>query len=212
LAALHEAAPAYEIVRSLPMRLDRFDAARIEALFAAMRAEAETVVRAAAAERPLATEYAAFMRYAGQGHEVAVSCTVFLSGEGTGLTAPALQQAFETAYEAQFGRTIPGIAIEAISWSLRVTASAEPVAHGAVLQGTRRIAIANPRAARAVYDAAARRRLDYPVIDRDALTAGAFVEGPALIVEAQTTTVVTSRFDAQIDAAENIVLTRKAAS
>jgi N-methylhydantoinase A len=80
------------------------------------------------------------------------------------------------------------------------------------LQDAPRIAIENPRSSRAVYDAAARRRLDYHVIDRDALTAGAFVEGPALIVEAQTTTVVTSRFDAQIDAAENIVLTRKAES
>jgi N-methylhydantoinase A len=47
------------------------------------------------------------------------------------------------------------------------------------------------------------------MIDRDEVAPGAVVPGPALIVEAQTTTVVTPRFDAHIDASGNIVLTRK---
>ncbi|MFZ5618307.1 MAG: hydantoinase/oxoprolinase family protein, partial [Pseudomonadota bacterium] len=66
-------APAsYEIIRSLPMRLDALDGAKVDALFSTLRAEAEAVVRAAEPTAPLAETRAAFMRYVGQGYEIAV--------------------------------------------------------------------------------------------------------------------------------------------
>ena len=63
---------AYEIVRSALQRLDQFDAAAANALFAAMRAEAEPIVRRGAGDAPLTETRSAFMRYRGQGHEIAV--------------------------------------------------------------------------------------------------------------------------------------------
>ena len=63
---------AYEIVRSSLQRLDQFDAAAANALFAAMCAEAEAIVRRGAGDAPLAETRSAFMRYRGQGHEIAV--------------------------------------------------------------------------------------------------------------------------------------------
>ncbi len=67
-------APAsYEIIRSLPMRLDTLDAAKVEDLFAALREEAEAVVRAAEPTTALSETRAAYMRYVGQGYEIAVS-------------------------------------------------------------------------------------------------------------------------------------------
>ena len=218
-------APAsYEIVRSLPMRLDRLDAARVEALFDGLRVEAEKVVRAAAGDAALDFQRSAFMRYAGQGHEIAVS----LQGA---LTASSLQAAFKDVYSAHYGRTIPGMAVESMSWSLKVTAKSPfPALGGRLARGegeshrpALRFDASSPLAplplervkgemSRPVYDAAARRRMDYALVERDRLAPGAAVAGPALIVEAQTTTVVTSRFDAHIDGVGNIVLTRKAAS
>ncbi len=212
---------AYEIVRSLPMRLDRFDGARVEAMFADMRSEATSVVRAAAGEAAIEEQRSAFMRYAGQGHEIAVA----LNGA---LTAESLLAGFEAAYRTQYGRTIPGMAAEAMSWSLRVTATSPSPASAGERLGLSAHQNAPPSGAgtlapnsstasgrgertRSVYDAAARCRLDYAVIDRSALAPRSRVAGPALIVEAQTTTVVTSRFDAGVDAGGNIVLTRKAA-
>ena len=56
------------------------------------------------------------------------------------------------------------------------------------------------------------KRLDYDVIEREGLKPGDAFEGPALIVESQTTTVVTSGYDGEVDAYGNIVLTRKASS
>src|SRR5205085_3712187 len=67
---------AYEIVRSSLQRLDEFDAAAANALFAAMRAEAEPIVRRGAGDAPLTETRSAFMRYRGQGHEIAVPLPV----------------------------------------------------------------------------------------------------------------------------------------
>jgi N-methylhydantoinase A len=213
------APPSYEIVRSLPMRLDRFEGARVAALFDDMRAEAEAVVRAAAGDAQLTEERAAYMRYAGQGHEIATPCSPFLAGE----EKERLLYGFETAYAAIYGRTIPGMAVEAMSWSLKVEAKADVEVDPLVDQAKSRHPGAersgasgvggggNPQGCpkRAVYDAAARRRIEYKLVERDALAPHDAIEGPALIVEAQTTTVVTSAFDARIDAAGNIVLRRK---
>lgn len=202
------APPAYEIVRSLPMRLDRFDGSRIKGVFAAMRAEAAGVVRAAAGGLPVEESRAAFMRYTGQGHEIAVAL-------GEELSAEALTEGFEAAYRAQYGRTIPGMAVEAISWSLRISVSASNLPggrRGAPYLMTGNKAEKKSKRSRTVFDAGARRRLDYAVIARAELSPGENVTGPALIVEAQTTTVVTAGFDAALDDRGNIVLTRRTSS
>lgn len=198
------APPAYEIARSLPMRLDAFDAARVDALYQDLRAEATAVVRAAAGEAPLEEERAAHMRYTGQGHEIAVPV------EGA-IAAEALRRGFEQVYRAQFGRIIPGMAVEVMSWSLRVAAAAQHSSQRRRPEARRMEGGETKRkTTKAVFDAAARRRLDHALVGRESLSPGDRVAGPALILEPQTTTVVTARFDAAIDADGNIVLTRNA--
>jgi len=54
-----------------------------------------------------------------------------------------------------------------------------------------------------------RRDLDAPVYLREQLAPGIRVDGPALITEDQTTTVVSSSYVAEIDARGYIVLTHK---
>src|SRR5947209_6352492 len=63
---------AYEIVRSQLQRLDAFDAAGANTLLAAMRQEAEAIVRLGEPDVPLSETRSAVMRYRGQGHEIAV--------------------------------------------------------------------------------------------------------------------------------------------
>jgi N-methylhydantoinase A/oxoprolinase/acetone carboxylase beta subunit len=60
-----------------------------------------------------------------------------------------------------------------------------------------------------MYDPGLQRRVDAPVYRRETLAPGATVDGPALITEDQTTTVVMSHYRADIDAHCNIVLTRQ---
>jgi N-methylhydantoinase A len=123
------------------------------------------------------------------------------------ISTAKLQEAFETAYRALYGRIIPGMPIEILSWSLRVAA---PAAQLEKTRETKERRTASACGRRDVFDAGSEKRLAYGVYERTALEPGASVSGPALIVEAQTTTVVTSSFDAVIDNARNIVLTRKA--
>lgn len=190
---------AYEVARSRPMRLDAFNGAAVAALFAEMRAEAAAVVRQAS-EGPYTEKRAAFMRYRGQGHEIAVD----LSG-GIEADSAALAAAFEAAYKGLYGRTIPGMEIEALTWSLSLSGPVPARRFSAGrIPARRRI----PDMSREVFDAARGRRLSYALFERGELAPGDIVDGPALIVEDQTTTVVSAAFEAEIDAAFNIILIR----
>ena len=106
---------AYEIVRSQLQRLDAFNADQANALLAAMRAEAEAIVRRGAPTAPLVETRSAFMRYRGQGHEITVPLPVrdFYAKDGA-----QLRLAFEDAYRRLYHRTIPGVEVEALSWVL----------------------------------------------------------------------------------------------
>src|SRR5207237_9418176 len=103
---------AYEIVRSSLQRLDEFDAAAANALFAAMRAEAEPIVRRGAGDAPLSETRSAFMRYRGQGHEIAVPLPTRIYRDDD---AALLDDAFEQAYRRLYGRIIPGVEVEILS-------------------------------------------------------------------------------------------------
>ncbi|MCB2113881.1 MAG: hydantoinase/oxoprolinase family protein [Parvularculaceae bacterium] len=196
-------APAsYEIIRSLPMRLDAFDRGRIDNLMKELRAEAQDVVLAADKTATLAETKHAFMRYVGQGYEIAAPIA-------DDIDADELRKSFERAYARLYGRNIPGMAIEILSWSLRICAATPAGDEIAPLRDIRPVKTST---CRDVFDAGSQKRISYDVFDRAALSAGDAIEGPALIVEAQTTTVVSARFNAAIDNARNIILTRKGAA
>ncbi len=193
-------APAsYEIIRSMPMRLDRLAAERIEEMFEDLRAEAVRVVRAASKDGALEEERLAFMRYVGQGYEIPVPVD-------RKVDAATLQSAYERAYRSLYGRAIPDMPIEILSWSLRLTAPS-PGVSSIPQPVVRRNAVAD--GTREVFDAGAARRMTYTVHHRAALQPGDALDGPALVVEPQTTTVVTASFHAVIDDARNIILLRK---
>src|SRR5580698_9317757 len=103
---------AYEVVRTLVVRLDALDQSRIDLMFAEMREETEVVVRLGAPSGELQESRTAYMRYRGQGHEIAVP---FPPGRADPET---LRTAFDTTYTALFGRIIPRLEIEAVTWTL----------------------------------------------------------------------------------------------
>lgn len=198
---------AYEVVRSRPMRLDAFDGAVVDALYTEMRAEAGAVLRSAAGDAPLRETRGAYMRYRGQGHEISVPLPqARFDAPGT---AEALIAAFEAAYTALYGRVIPGMEPEALTWTLTLAGPAPPVEPARVPPRKER---QKAEVRQRVFDAHRAAAIDYAVFERSALAPGAAVDGPALIVEDQTTTVVDAAFDAHVDADFNLVLTRKAAS
>jgi N-methylhydantoinase A len=194
---------AFEVVRSRHMRLEEFDFEAIEDLFGEMRAESEGVVRGAVGSAPLTERRHAYMRYDGQGHEIAV---VLPNAAFSNRSGADLRCAFEDVYAGLYGRTIPDMAIEVLTWSLTL-AGPQPSIEPLKSLGTARSL--EPPAHRDVFDASLGETAAYGMFERALLPTGTRIAGPALIVEDQTTTVVTSAFDAHVDSAENLVLARR---
>lgn len=195
---------AYEVVRTRHLRLDMFDAKMLNELFAAMRAEAEAVVRPAAPGEKLVEQRQAFMRYRGQGHEIAVPLP---SQPFAADAAGELRRRFEATYETVFGRAIPKLEVEALTWTLSL-ATDRPLPPAA-----KPIAAAKapaPSGHREVLDPASGAREKAAIHERDALKPGMSLDGPALIIEDGTTTVVPKGFAARINSVSQIVLEDRA--
>jgi N-methylhydantoinase A len=195
---------AYEIVRSSLQRLDEFNAAAANALFAAMRAEAEPIVRRGAGDQALTETRSAFMRYRGQGHEIAVALPARLYRNED---AAMLHDAFEEAYRRLYSRVIPGVEVEILSWVLLL--SAPRSAEGETLLPTPEPHTAQPAPTRPVFDPETGEFIEVAIHERGDLRPGALIPGPAVIVEDETSTVVSRLFDARVDAFGYIELTRR---
>jgi len=195
---------SYEVVRSRYLRLSEFDAAAVNTLLAGMAEEATAIVVAGAGSAGLSESRVAFMRYVGQGHEISVPLP---AGTLTAADADRIRAAFEAEYVSLYGRTIPGQEPEILSWTLTVSA---PVAAPAVPAAASADAPApKPIDSRSVFDPARREDVNYAIYARDDLMPGTAIPGPALIVEDQTTTVVTSTFDVWVNTLGYLILTAR---
>ena len=194
---------SYEATQGLFQRIDGFDADAVNTTLKALEAEARSFVDKGAKGANTTTKLTAFMRYAGQGWEIPVPLDYVTF---TRDDAAAIQSAFEDAYRILFGRIIDGLGIEITNWSL-VVASVLPDAAPATRFDTGTTAPITRT--RQFYDAALRRMVDAHEVERSALTAGQAVEGPAVIVESETTTIVTSAYRAIGQGDGSLLLRRK---
>ena len=195
---------AYEAVYSQIMHLAKFNAASANQVFAQLRKEAEGVVRIASADRPLRERRFADMRYKGQGHELAVEIPARLYEDADG---PALAELFEAQYQKNYGRRIPNLTVEALTWTLVLSAvdeSAQAIAPSEP-SPTQAVAIRKTR----VFDAEVGDFVEAQIISREASPPGAAFQGPALVVEDQTTVWVPSSFNGRLSAGGHVVLERK---
>ncbi|MEL6464753.1 MAG: hydantoinase/oxoprolinase family protein [Pseudomonadota bacterium] len=197
---------SFEIVRSKYTLLSKIDLIAINTLFAQMRDTATHVVRQGAPAGDILSTASAFMRYRGQGHEIEIP----LPDRALHATdIAALTNTFEHAYAQQFSRPVPGMQIEVLNWALRMSTpevgvqplTTTPTPHDITAQSHAMIFC---DVTSALINAA--------VIERSALAPGDQLSGPALVTEPQTTTFVGADFHLRVDAAANLILTRKDAS
>ena len=142
------------------------------------------------------------MRYVGQGHEIEVPFAEDPKHEAFG---NSLRAAFETSYARVYGKTLEDSAVEATSWTVRVQQPA-PDAAGPSSRATPHAA--NPCSSRRAYEGDAGSWASWPEYDRAALLPGAHASGPAILTEAETTTVVPRGFQFRIGDEGFIWLTR----
>ena len=117
------------------------------------------------------------------------------------------QTAFDAAYRKLYGRLIDGIETEALSWTLTLSVQVAAASEESDSPPDE-CELPAPISMQRLFDPSIPGRIEAPVYMRESLQPGSRLDGPALITEDQTTTVITSGYAARIDALGNIVLTR----
>jgi N-methylhydantoinase A len=208
---------AYEVVRSRRQNLAALEPEVVNALMAEMHDEALAVVQqgvaADVAAAALRETRHAYMRYVGQGHEISVPLPVEDYGAEH---ANVFRSLFETEYQQLYGRIIEGVEIEVLSWTLTIAAKqrspekgSDSISPAEAVSDRFSAAASCALSTQQLFDPATGRRVEATVYLRDALSSGATIDGPALIAEEQTTTVVPAAWSALMDARGGIVLTRR---
>ena len=194
---------SYEASCGLFQRLADFDAAAINTLLKNLETEARTFVSGGAKGQDTETKLTAFMRYSGQGWEIPVILPHKAFDDGD---RDLILTAFEDAYRTLFGRIIEGLATEITNWSLIVSTmppQAQPV------EQDRTGSAAKPIRTRRFYDAAKRGMVTAQEIARESLTPGIALDSPAIVVEHETTTIVTSTYKVVGQGDGSLLLLRK---
>jgi len=197
---------AYEAVNSQLVSLNRFDAKVVNAIFAELRREAETIVHLAGHHDELAERRFADMRYRGQGHELNVELP---ARDYTDADASTLQELFDQQYRKTYSRTIPNLGVEALTWMLVLIGKRKGTA-AEVLRATGSVGPAPIERTKSVFDGEIGQFVTASVIRRDAMQEGATFAGPAVIIEDQTTTFVPSAFKGHVNPQGHLILKRQA--
>jgi N-methylhydantoinase A len=200
-----QAPVSFEATRGLYQRLNAFDAEAVNAMLEDLAAAAHGFVDRGAEGAARGTRLIAQMRYVGQGWEIPVEVPHKVY---TGADVPMIAARFAEDYARLFGRVIEGLAVEITNWQLTVATEVPPVPAAERFEGGR---AAEPVRMRRFYDAALRREVEAAEVPRAAMGPGLSVEGPAIIVEDETATVVTSAFRAVGQGDGSLRLMRKEA-
>lgn len=194
---------SYEATRGLFQYLAAFDAPRVNQVLAELEAEARGFVREGAGEVETDVRLQALMRYAGQGSEIAVEIPYrpFVAAD-----VAEFKQRFEQAYQTLFGRVIEDLAIEITNWSLTVSSMLPKPAKSELQRTGSPLAATNVRY---FYDAAERKQVAAQEVARADIKPGCEVAGPAIVVENETSTIVTSAYSVVGQSNGSLLLTRK---
>jgi N-methylhydantoinase A len=190
---------SFEVAVTKVLRWSDVDATVWTATFDSLRQGAvEVLAQAGLAAGDMVLKGRLDLRYAGQGYEVGIEVGVDAASLAK---VPSL---FDEAYRAVFGLTLAGQALEVVHWRLEASSrTAQDLARRFVSYGATGTADKGKRRA---FDADSGAFVQHRVLDRYRLAPGATFEGPALVEEMESTTVVGSRTRGHVDNQHNLVL------
>ena len=181
---------SFEANRSVYMKLSDFDGDRIRRLLTELKKEATGFVRTCDEKSDIHAEFKVYMRYSGQGWEIPIELT---EAQAMKPDADTFLARFEEDYTKLFGRPVAGMDVEITVWSVNATTPPEAVEAVATTTGS---APAESIGVRAVFDPVSATYLDAHIVDRDGMQTGHCINGPAAVVEAETTIIVPASRDA----------------
>ncbi|AXF23203.1 methylhydantoinase [Burkholderia pyrrocinia] len=194
----------YESVRSVSMRFNDFDANVLNEIVEQLGTEADHFARQGSGDVEPVVEVKAFMRYVGQGWEIPIAIPYRRFGAED---RAAFSELFTKAYTQFFGRPIDGLDIEIVSWAVKASSPLPPVERLQWVDGLDPVSASKTRK---IFDAALHRFVEAAIVERGTLGVGETVVGPAIIVEPETSTLVTSSFNATVQPDGCLLVTSKA--
>jgi N-methylhydantoinase A len=195
-----QAPVAYEVVRSMTQRLSAFDVEAANRLLGTLHDEAHAVVAEGVPGAELTETRIVDLRYVGQGHELRLTLP---NRRLAAADVADIRARFEEQYKQIYGLAIERMDVEIVTWSVTVSTTSPPVAAAGVVAPR---AALPPIGRRAVYEPTLGRMVEMPTFWRFDLSPGTPVEGPAVIAEHETSTVVPASFVARINALGYIVM------
>jgi N-methylhydantoinase A len=193
---------ATEEITSYVCRLDKMDWKRVNAMIDTMNEKGFAfLTKAGIKKKDGIVRIVSDMRYSGQGHEITVSIP---SGKLNEKSIAAIETSFKEEYQLRYGRSIENIPVESVTWRVLVSGPSPQLipkqavlgTHNRALKGNRKVYFGNGYA-------------DTPVYDRYAIEINKKINGPCIIEEFESTTVVGKDSTLIIDEFRNIVIEMK---
>ena len=192
----------FDLSRSYVTRLGALDPGYLGRILDEMIASGTEVVREAGVSGPLTVVRTADLRYVGQGYELTVTLPEGPVGAGI---AEALREAFNAVYAHRYGYADPRADVELVTVGVTVLGAGPEVRLPAHRPGTRDAREAR-KPDRPVYFPEFRDYVACPIYDRERLPVGARLAGPAIVEEAESTTVLPPGATAEVDEWANLIV------
>ena len=192
----------HDYATTLIQRLDQVAPHALEQTFRELEAQGrETLGREGMAEAAMEFRRQADLRYVGQSHELTLPLTTEALGPAQ---LEQLLDQFHRTHDRAYGFSAPGEDVELVS--VRLSAIGQ-IAKPALAPLAKAAGEATAKGHRPVYFAESEGYVDCPVYDRYGLGAGAVVQGPAIVEEIDSTTVVHPQYQVRVDDVGQMMLT-----
>ena len=197
---------SFDFTRSYLTRIDQVDANLLMKILRDLESEGRGIVmNAGVAAEDIHVTRSVDMRYLRQGYEIRVE---FEGNEINAQTLSMLERRFEEEYMRFYGVLCEGVPIQAVNWRVVVSGPALEIEGRALKVGEESQRANQPYGSRNVVfnpdDGAALT----PVYRRESLSSSFKTNGPAIIEEAESTTIVLPNWSARVDVNGCLVLTR----
>ncbi|MFL6971427.1 MAG: hydantoinase/oxoprolinase family protein [Xanthobacteraceae bacterium] len=192
----------YDYVRTFPTRLEEAPFEKIEALYSALEDEGRAAIANASVKPQKVTiRRAADMRYVGQEHAVTVDVplSVFKKRD-----RDEIKRLFDAMHELRYGTSAPQERAEIVSLRSTVTGIMRKPPQATIREGQRKPPSAAFSGKRPVFFGTGFEPT--PTYRRAALVSGNRINGPALVEEHASTTVLMPGDACEVDAYGNLVI------
>ena len=193
----------HEFSRTRIMEEGAEDLDEINRVFASMEAEGRAVLqREGLADESIAFVRQVEMRYAGQSHELAID---FPAGEATAGTLAGLRERFHTEHDRSYGHGYPEEPTELVNFRLSALGSIRKPRLREVAPQSGPVSEARKGTRQVCFDAAGG-FVPTPIYDRRRLAAGHRLDGPAVVEETDSTTLVLPGYTVAVDRYANLLI------